>query len=369
MRKRLIASLALLGCITVTIGAAEAPPEIPPYEWKCEGDTAETFKAEIVVKQKIDQSTAKGVVEAWCGFSDTRDLTRKADMTARTAWARAVAKSMQDWETKLLGETLRLSTDKARAEESANDGLAERSMHPTTITGETSGEAGAVIVETLQKIVQKRHGKDGAVHDESYDKKCRYICAKGTDGLWRITKSETAQRDWGKEEETWVWRQDTGMLGLFYFATKGKAPVAAQDPKQDTPENAALSVYNSLLARAKVLDHKLYTTAFPGWVKACEGLFEAGYLEQIKKEVDDMLARAEGQPAGKVELDTTSDGQDGRKIVQFKPVREWSPPVQMTLKQVDGKWQVEAAGTLVTGEPGKPAKLEPATDIYRLPKP
>ncbi|MBK9973659.1 MAG: hypothetical protein IPP14_02685 [Planctomycetes bacterium] len=370
MKRRLICSLAVLACCAIVARGAEAPPEIPPYEWKCEGDTAEAFKAEIVVKQKVDQSTARGVVEAYCGFADTRDLTRKADMTARAAWAKALAKSMSDWETLLLCESLRLSTIKARADDAANDGMAERSMHPTTVTGETAGEAGAVVIETMQKIIQKRTDKEGSVHEESYDKKCRFTCAKGTDGQWRITKAETAQRDWSQEKEVYAWREDTGMLGFFYFATKGKAPAAAQDPKQDTPQNAALSVYHSLLARGEVLNHKLYTTAFPSWVKACEALFEAGYLERIQKDVDDSLARADGRPVGKVEIESTTEGQEGRKVVLFKPVSEWSPPVQMTLKQTDGKWQVEAAGIVQTPKDGdNPADIHAVVDVYKLPKP
>lgn len=370
MKTQCMLGAALLALFGMVAQAQDAPAEKPPYEWKAEGDNAEAFKASIVVNQKIDQSTPKGVVEAYNGFTDGRDATRKADSVIRTTWQAALNKSLAPWEEKLLTKEAREALAKARDEEAKRDASNERTSTATEIKSETKVDDNTVQVETYQKTVNRIPGKDGQVNESVWENKFRYTCAKGEDGKWRIAKFERNQRDWSVEKETYVWKEDIGMLSFIYYSLAQKAPTDAAEPKQDTPENAALSIYESLMARNAFLQARLAVVAFPSFKDAVEPLFTKEFIEAAKTEAEVEGKRPEGEKPAKVEVDTVTDGENGAKIVKLKKVAEWSPPVQVTVKQVEGKWQVVEAGTWENnGGIDRGPQYSAKANIYNLPRP
>lgn len=364
-----------MSALLVLAGAAalaqSAPEEKSPYEWKAEGETAETFKASLVVNQKVDQSTARGVVEAYLGFSDGRDSTRKADGAIRQTWQKALQKSLATDEEALLAKEARDALGKARAEKDVADSARDRTAPATQVTAEAKVDDNTVTVETLQKVVNKVPGKDGKVNESTWETKLRFTCVRGADGKWQIGKVERYQQDWGAEAETWVWKSETGMLGFMYMMVNQKAPPPAAALVQDTPEKAALSLYSSLIARQEALSHRLAKVALPSWVSAVEPLFTAAYVEAAKLEAEVQEKRGEeDEPAPKVEVDSVTDAEGGLKVVKFKPISRWQPAVQATLKQVDGKWRVLEAGLWENvGGIDRGPQYRAVGDVYSLPKP
>jgi len=369
MKIQYLCAAMLLALTAVAAQSQDAPAAKPPYEWKAEGDTAETFKATMVVNQKVDQSTPRGVVAAYNGFTDSRDATRKADVVIRSAWQKALEKSLSAHEEKLLAKEAREALAKARAEDAKRDPSADRSSPATEVTAETKIDDNSVHVETLQKSITRAPDKTGELHESVWENKYRYTCAKGEDGKWRIAKIERHQRDWESSEEKFVWKEDIGMLSFVYYSAMQKAPAEPAELKQDTAENAALSLYNALIAREKFLSGRLEKVALPLFKDAVEPLFTKEFIDSAKAEAEVESKRPEGDAPKGVEIDTVTDGENGQKIVKFKPAAEWYPPAQATLKQVEGKWQVVEAGKWENnGGIDTGPKYQAVPNIYNLPR-
>ncbi|MCL4731884.1 MAG: hypothetical protein KJ044_15810 [Planctomycetes bacterium] len=370
MRKAVF--LLLLPLLAAAVAAQTATQPRPPYEWKPQGDSPETFKATLVVHQKVDQSTARGVVEAYCGFTDSRDTTRKADRVVRDAWNAVQWKALAPWEEKLLGKEARESLAKARKEETDRDPTKDRSAEPTTITGESEGENGAVLVETLQKTINRAPGKDGQINESVWESRLRFTCRKGDDGKWRIARIERRQRDWSKDDDNaWVWREETGMLSMIYSLLALKAPAEPAEPAQDTPEKAALALYLCLLARETALQTRMLNLAIGPYRDVLEPLFAPELVDKAKAEAEVEQKRSADSPRpASPEVDSVSDGKDGDKVVRLKPVTRWGGRVQMTLRAANGKWQVVEAGVLenVAGM-DQGDKYRALANVYDLPRP
>lgn len=369
MKTRLLLGVAALALLAVAVQGQDAPAEKPPYEWKFEGETADVFKATIVVNQKVDLSTPRGVVEAYSGFTDGRDITRKADSVVRAAWQAALNKSLAGWEEKLLSKEAREALAKARDEDSRDTG-SDRTSTPTEIKAETKVDDNTVQVETYQKTINRAPGKDGQVNESVWENKLRYTCSKGEDGKWRIGKMERHQRDWSSEEEKFVWKEDIGMLSFLYFTLAAKPPAEAVEPKQDTAENAALSLYTGLIARSEALQGRLGTAAFPSFRDNLEPLFTKGFIDAAKIEAEVEGKRPEGEKPAAAEVESVTDGENGTKVVKLKKFSDWSAPVQVTVKQVDGKWLVMEAGVIENvGGIDRGPQYRAIGNIYNLPKP
>lgn len=369
MKTRLLLGVAALALLAVAVQGQDAAAEKPPYEWKHEGDNAEAFKASIVVNQKLDLSTPRGVVEAYSGFTDGRDITRKADSVIRTAWQNALAKSLAPWEEKLLAKEAREALAKARAED-ARDSGSDRTSGATEIKAETKVDDITVQVETYQNTINRAPGKDGQVNESVWENKLRFTCNKGEDGKWRIAKMERHQRDWSSEEEKYVWKEDIGMLSFLYYTLAAKPPADAVEPKQDTPENATLSLYSGLIARNEALQGRLATVAFPSFRDAVEPLFTKGFIEAAKTEAEVESKRPEGETPAKPEVESVTDGENGAKIVKLKKFSDWGAPVQATLKQAEGKWVIVEAGVIENvGGIDRGPQYRAIANIYNLPKP
>lgn len=364
MRNFAVAAMILM--LAGMTAAQDAPEAKPTYTWKSEGDTVETFKTTLVVHQKVDQSTAKGAVEAFVGFTDWRDVTRKADTAASGHWKTLLYKALAPWEEKLLTANARQSLAKARDGEKAGGGM-PMGMEPTKVGEETKAEDGTVLVETTQMVAGNRVIREGEPKPKPTETKVRYTCVKGEDGKWKVNKREARQRDWTAQEEKWEWKPETGPVTFYYVGMSKKAATAAEI-KQDTPENAAMSVYTSLLAQRSVLETSVLEKGPAQLLLAIEALVTKDFIAEAEKAAAEFAKMV--PEGGKAEIDSTTDDKDGAKLVTFKPLGKYRPPARVTLKQVDGKWLVAEAGVVEQkGGPDAPAEFRAMPDIYKLPKP
>lgn len=363
-----VASLAFLG---VCPAGAQEGADKPPYQFRAEGDTVESFKASLTVHQKVDQASARGTVEAWAGFSDGRDVTRNADAQVRQKWQAAVQKSLAPWEELLLTTEMRESLARFRAEEQAEGPGKDRTTNATEVTSESSVDEKTAQVETLQKVVSRVPGKDGQVTEQAWEVRYRYTCSRGEDGKWRINKLERKQRDWEQpDKEVWVWKPEIGMLSIIYMMLAQAAPKAAVEPRQATAEEAARSLYESLIAREAEYGRKVSQIAFPLLRDQMEQLFTAEYLEAAKVAAELEVKREESDAKTALEVDTVTDGEGGTKLVKFKPFARWSPPVQVAVKLVEGKWKIAEAGLWENkGGIDKGPQYRALPNVYKLPKP
>ena len=66
------------------------------------------------------------------------------------------------------------------------------------------------------------------------------------------------------------------------------------------------------------------------------------YKDALNKKFEDWSK--DGPQPPKREIESTTDGEGGVKIVKFKPRDEWSGAVEVRLKQFEGAWKIVDAG-------------------------
>lgn len=336
-------SAAVVLLVAVTAMAQEEKKQ--PFEWKVSGDTAETFKAEFVLHAKPDQSTPEGTITAYALLADNRTEHAAINQAYYKKAQEVVKKAVKPMYEKLLGEELFKSTEAANAEVGDKDDSYKSGA--MTITATTDGEKGAKLVETLQKSSYMSEGYDpetgeptGKMEEQTYETKSRFTLVKGEDGKWRIDRIEQMMKNWekmddmGNAPEEW---QQTGSMLSWYMNME--EPEKAEEIKQDTPENAALSLYHGLFLKRDALNMSIFSTGQKGWVDATKALFTENGLKGPPEDGESFET-----PSSKREVDKVTDGSEGVKHVKLKARSEWYGSTELHLKKVGDSWKIIKAG-------------------------
>lgn len=365
---------ALLSVALFAVVAAGGPPAVGPkpvFEFKCEGDTIETFKAELVVHEKVDTSSARGTVTACLGFIDNRDASQQAREAMREKVISLVTKALAPWEEKLLAAEVREALAKARKEDAERVRNNDWKTTASVITSETKQDDGSVLIESTQQTTHKVSDKTGKMNPILEDRSYRFTCVKDEDGKWRISKLEElkVRRDHERKEISREWKEDHGILASAITIVSTKLDPAAE-PKQDTPENAALSIFNSLLVAYRGFEMKAGAAMIGELLKQVEPLVTLEYWAGAKAAAAERADEFKKQARTASGTEAATEGKDGAKIVKFKKSTEWRDDVQATVKQVGGKWVVVEAGVWENkGGIDTGPQYRAIADIYKLPKP
>jgi hypothetical protein len=337
-------SAALLLLVAVT---AQAQEEKAPYAWKISGDTVESFKAEFVVNTPADQSTPEGVVTGYALLTDNRSSNAElnGELYAKTtAVVKAGTKPM--FEKLLSEEMLKVRAD-AEAEAAKKAEESTYKTEATTIVGVTDGKDGAKLVETSQKGSYMVEGWDkdtgqptGKMEEQTWETKSRFTVVKGEGDKWRIDRIEQMQKNWEKADEMGnapdEWVEVGNALGWYMDERKTEK---AEDLKQDTPEAAAVSLFNSVFLSRDNWTMEIYTRGMKGWMDAVKPLFTEKGLKGPAEDGE----KYELPSAIRV-VDKVTDGTDGVKKVKLKARTEWSGAVEIHVKKVGDVWKIVNAG-------------------------
>jgi hypothetical protein len=338
-------SAALLLLVAVTAQAQEETKKAP-FEWKTSGDTVETFKAEFVVNTPVDQSTPEGLVNGYTALTDNRTEYAKMTQEYYAKGATVVKAATKPLFEKLLSEEMmkfRMDAEAAAEKEEDSTYISEA----TTIVGVTDGKDGAKLVETLQKGSYMSEGWDpetgqptGKMEENKWETKTRLTVVKGEGDKWRIERIENMQKNWEKADEMGnapdEWMEVNNAISWYLEERK---PEVATELKQDTPENAALSLFNSVFRNRDNWYAEIYARGIKGWVDAVKPLFTEKGLKGPAEDGEKYET-----PSSTREVDKVKDGADGVKMVKLKSRSEWSGPVEVHVKKIGEVWKIVNAG-------------------------
>lgn len=355
LKHAMFASGALLLAVAA-IGAQDtAPAKKPLLNWKITGDTAEEFKAEFEFGGKIDQSTPEALVNTHNQLCDNRSEHQESGEALMKAVFKLIDKSMDGVEKALLSEELLKGMRAPEDDERSS----RYKRHAAEITGQSDGPDGSKYVEVTQKM---------SYDDEVNENKQRFKCVKGDDGKWLIDGVEAWEMDWsdhdGEGEPPYKW-QPTMTMVHWLTMEKSMPPIGpAPELKQDTPENAAMALFTSVLERRDAWDIELQGRALKVWVELLGSL----YTDAARKAPDGVRNPKPEEP--KREIDKVTDGEDGVKKVLLKKRDQRSEPVEIHVKKSGEVWQVIGAGYYVIeydmeGE-ARPGEFVPVTNLKEL---
>jgi hypothetical protein len=349
-------------CLAGSFVAAEGSK--PPFEWKVSGETVDEFSLELVRNHTLDQSTAEATVLTYAAYTDNRESTARMMKQVGDKWEAAVMKSLRAHEEKLLTEDARKAVEAARKEPETP--VVTRTWHATEVLSSRPAGTG-VTVETSQRIDEKRRevGRDTPV-ETTREIKRRFHCGKHG-GAWRISRIEQQVRD--ESGRGLTWQEDSGLLVFLLYARErnGKRP-AIPAIRQDTPREAAMSLFDSLLPRRDALDDGVHGTGLDAWVEVLEPLFTEQHVERQRRQVKEWIEAGPEAAAREIESVKAPEG-DGVTVVRFKPVDGLSGAVELRLKRVGEVWKVHAGGFYEPAPDGKGGltwQLTPEPDLYNL---
>ncbi|MCB9895019.1 MAG: hypothetical protein H6839_11265 [Planctomycetes bacterium] len=364
---RLLA-LPIVASALVFAGAQDTAK--PPFEWKVSGDTVETFKLEFNAIKAIDQSSPKALVETWGAYTDNRQSTSKSMDAVGEKWDAALEKSLRAYESKLLADEFLKRRDADKAGEEKGEVTYSSTRGEEKVTGESIDEVGATLVETTQSVkVRQKDWKTDEWKETTEESKTRYTCIKGEDGKWRINRIEQQRKQVdmdGNVKMTWK-EQGTMLDFMLFYRRQYENRKALPALKQDTPEGAALSLFENLIPTREELGNSIHSKGLKAWTDLLEGLFTKSYMKGLDKKFEEWAGN--DPEKAKREIETTGDGEDGAKNVLFKKQDEWSSALEVRVKKFDGVWKIVDAGYWQDklGENGEVTKeFVSETDVYSL---
>ncbi len=372
---------AVLIAVAVVAGAQDSGGNAaakPPFEWKISGETAEEFKAEFVSNHKADQSTPTLLVETYAAYTDSRDELKAENDRVSKMWQEALNRSMAKMEAELLSDeaiaAMQDEAAKSQRKDSESPSYVQK-RQPMKVVKESDGADGRKVVEANQSVsVRRKKWGSEEWTEESREDKFRFTCSKGDDSKWRIERIEAWRRDWeGAKggEPNYTWQEESPMLAFLYYMgeevkkwEKRKLPEAAQD----TPRNAAMAIFNTLMPTRERLEQRL-VLSIHGWFEAMEALVTEGFRKATSDKVLESAKQSNKSAEATREIESETDGEGGIKIIKFKPRFEWGGAVEMHMKLVDGKWKLAKAGIWEKdyNEAGEPEqKFAEQPNVYSL---
>ncbi|MBZ0138090.1 MAG: hypothetical protein K8I27_17170 [Planctomycetes bacterium] len=355
IRRTLGISAGLLLIVATTISGQETETKKSlPFEFKVSGDTVETFKSEFKLNAKLDQSTPEGLINSYALLTDNRSDVSKALEDSFKPVQEIVRKAEQPIRAKLFSEEMNKKVSEAEKPDEDSKGDSDYRSEPTEVTNVTDGDNGARLVETVQKTSYMTEAWDpetgeptGKMEKHEDENKFRYTCIKGEDGSWRIERVESWQQDWDNwngmdDEPAYKWTESATMV---HWMLKRESPAKPEELKQDTPENAALSLFNHLLRQRETWSDTMQQRALRGWIDAIMPMFTEKGLkgpEEKKEEGEEEMEGFDKSPKREVEF--VSDDADGVKRVKFKQTSEWFGSVEVYVKKDGETWKIIKAG-------------------------
>ena len=342
---RLMGLPVLLGMIVVSSAQDAETADTPPFAWRVSGDTVETFKLQFEANRAIDQSSAKAVVESYAAYTDNRPSTAGAMDEVGSKWDEALARTLETYEAKLLDAEF-MKRRAAPQDEQDSEVTFTSTRGEEKVDGE-SVEDGINWVQTVQTIkIRQKDWQSGEWKATVEDSITRYACEKCEDGKWRIARIEQQRKQISKGGEVSnVWREQAPMLDfMLFYRQQYEDRKALPALKQDTPQTAALSLFEHLVPKREELGNSIHSKGLKAWTDLLEGLFTPARMEAARKKFTDWGKNAV-KPEKRV-IESTTDGAGGIKIVRIKPRDEWSAVIELRLKQVDKLWKITEAGYL-----------------------
>ena len=348
MLKRTMLAFLMLASVAAVAATGQDDKKLPPFELNTSGDTVETFKADFKLHAKLDQSSAEAVVTTYDLLTDNRAETAAINRAAYGAMNDVVAAATKPMAERLLSAAVRKTEAEAAVQAEADVAKADYQTTPSKITKVSDGASGAKLVETYQKATYKYRrwdSKTGRETDEwedgEWETTLRYTCVKGDDGKWRISGIDMQVTDWDAVEDF----EDMDNLPTKWEPTQSRIVWHLQkhdiakpaELKQDTAQNAALSLFDALVATQVAHEHELTARLSKDWLAALKGLLTP---ELIKAE----SATDSATGAAAREVESITEGEDGITKVRFKPRHEWCGGVEIHVKKTGDAWQIVAGG-------------------------
>jgi hypothetical protein len=139
------------------------------------------------------------------------------------------------------------------------------------------------------------------------------------------------------------------------------------DVKRDTPEDAAKSLFESLMVRRDLLTESVRAKGLSGWLDVLKPLFTDEFL----KTQDDRAAEWVKQkvPEAAREVEKVSENTDGTRTVRFKPIDSYGGAVEVRVSRDGERWKVASAGFYQAGRDSleRPVwKHVPEPNLYNL---
>lgn len=356
IRRTLGMSAGVLLLVAASVSGQETEAKKPaPFEIKISGDSIENLKTEFKLNAKLDQSSPEALINSYCLLADNRSEVNDANEASFKKVQDILRKAEQPIRAKLFTEEMDKKVSEAKKPEADSDD-SDYGAEPTEITKVSDGADGAKLVETLQKTWYMMESWDeetgeptGKKEKQVNEQKQRFTCSKGEDGNWRIDTVESWQPDYenwnGMEDPAHKW---TPTRTIIHWMMEQEKPEKPAELKQDTPENAALSLFNHLLRQRETWNDEIQSRAIGGWVDALMPLFsekgmkdpsEAEEEGEEDGEEEDMFGRNK-----KREIEFVSDDADGVKRVKFKKSSEWFGAVEVYVKKDGEVWKIVKTG-------------------------
>jgi hypothetical protein len=347
MQGRTLTCVVLLAA-TAMIALGQERSSERPFEWRTSGETIEELKVEFKLNIELDQSSPDAVVTSYALLIDSRTATLAAERELNARTNELVAKAIAPIEAKLA--TAESLEAKAKHREQEQRDIVEMNYQSDgmRIIETEQTDDGAVFVVTAQKSTfrarawdRETGGATGDWEDREFENFTRFRCVKQADGKWYIDRLETRATDWAamreagdSETEIYTWNEtDPGHVSWAQARNTPAFPVA--ELKQDTPENAALALFNHLIPTYLNHTNRTYASNRTEWAAAIKSI---------------STDRLRNHDAGKREMRertllSVTDGEDGIKVVQFAASTNFRGPMELHLRKDGDVWKIVRGGT------------------------
>ena len=339
-----------VGLVLSLVAAAAFGQDRAPYRWKVTGDTVETLQSTFTLDFHPDQSTARGVVEAYLALTDNRASAAAVDDAARAVLEAALRRSLAPIEEALLDVEARGALRDHREAEEAEKAEKRAQLHltakPSRIMSVTDGadhgaDHGEVLVETAQTIgVRELYTPPNDYDVYDIEHRMRFHCSADAHGVWHIEDLEQWDVDPARQPADNVvpkWQRAPLPVEEYFKALKLEAP-RPNAPDTSAPELAARSLFDALIAQGAYATREVALASMMDRVDALGPLIDPA-VNLASMVTPPRLAL----PKRKIESVETTD--DGTKVT-FAPAL--AGRTEVWLRQTRGSWRVFKVGYYTT---------------------
>lgn len=317
-----------------------------PFEWTAEGDSVDDFEVEFTPIYEVDRSSPAELVKSYAAYGDGRAEALKAAKEIASKWQTAMLNSLSEYEEKLLSESAREALNATREQARTREQTYTETAGPIEVKGDPTVEDDLHWVEATQSVTKReRDWETGEWKESTEETRLRFGCVAEGDEGWRIDQV----RHWGKDWENMddegnvpmAWIEHATPLSDLVFQREQARKLGEVPPiKQSTPEEAALSLFNSLIKRREQLGGTMVEKALRPWFEVLLGLFTEDYVERQEARFANLWA--DDAPAR--QTDTIAD-EGEVTVVKFKPRGELrGEVVELHLTKEGDAWKVHKAG-------------------------
>lgn len=324
--------------------SSESSPKAP-FEWTASGETVEDFEVEFTPIYEIDRSSPEALVKSYAAYGDERAETLEAMEEVASKWRAALLNSLSEHEEKLLSKGAREALRTARKDAKTRAPTYTEEAGPIEIKGAPQVEDNVHWVEATQSVKKReRDWETGEWKESTEETRLRFGCLNDGDGNWAIDRVRHWGKDWdtvdedGNVVEAWI-EHPTPLAALAYARNQARNLGEVAPIRQSTPEEAAMSLFDSLLKRRNQLESTMVEKALMPWFDVLSSLFTQDYMARQQAKFEGVGANEE--PARETES-ITDKGEV--TVVKFKPRGEWRGAVELHLTKDGDVWKIHKAG-------------------------